>query len=385
MLHLTISVVKNCVNIILNPFGASQRDFYLLVIGVFLLSGCNQELKKTKAEDFKIELTGEAQGTTYSIAYYDIKERNLKSQVDSILDRIDQSISTYRKGSVINRWNKSINGSKIDAQFLELILESWTIYTATDGAFDPTVKPLVSYWGFGPEKFENTGVNHEDSEIWELKSLVGLDTLKVMIDSDTLRFSEIANSEIRWDSVFLFKPDSRMALDFNAVGQGSSVDKVAEFLVSLDIKVFFVEIGGEIVAGRPKPNGELWRFGIDKPESDLDKREMQAIANLRNRALATSGSYRKFYEREGVKYSHTIDPSTGKPVTHTLLSATVFSSTAAEADAMATAFMVFGKDSTLSFLAQNDYLGDYVYLIYDSAGVLKTYKSPQIEAIIDEK
>jgi len=373
------------VNIILNPFGASQRDFYLLVIGVFLLSGCNQELKKTKAEDFKIELTGEAQGTTYSIAYYDIKERNLKSQVDSILDRIDQSISTYRKGSVINRWNKSINGSKIDAQFLELILESWTIYTATDGAFDPTVKPLVSYWGFGPEKFENTGVNHEDSEIWELKSLVGLDTLKVMIDSDTLRFSEIANSEIRWDSVFLFKPDSRMALDFNAVGQGSSVDKVAEFLVSLDIKVFFVEIGGEIVAGRPKPNGELWRFGIDKPESDLDKREMQAIANLRNRALATSGSYRKFYEREGVKYSHTIDPSTGKPVTHTLLSATVFSSTAAEADAMATAFMVFGKDSTLSFLAQNDYLGDYVYLIYDSAGVLKTYKSPQIEAIIDEK
>ena len=139
------------------------------------------------------------------------------------------------------------------------------------------------------------------------------------------------------------------------------------------------------MAGRPKPNGELWRFGIDKPESDIDRREMQAIANLRNRALATSGSYRKFYEREGVKYSHTIDPSTGKPVTHTLLSATVFSSTAAEADAMATAFMVFGKDSTLSFLSQNDYLGDYVYLIYDSAGVLKTYKSPQVEAIIDEK
>ena len=371
-------------NIILNPFDVSQRDFCLLVTGVLLLSGCNQELQKTKAEDFKIEIAGEAQGTTYSIAYYDLKERNLKMQIDSILDRVDQSISTYRAGSVIDKWNKSNYGTSIDPLFLELLVESWLVYTATDGAFDPTIKPLATYWGFGPEKF-NADFKPEDDEIDKLKGYVGLDSLKLISNADTLDLEDVANTDSNWDSIFLYKPDPEMELDFNAIGQGWSVDLVAKYLRSIEIEVFFVEIGGEIVAGKPKPNGELWRFGIDKPESDLNKRQMQAIAGLRNRALATSGSYRKFYEKDGAKYSHTIDPNTGKPVNHGLLSATVFSYTAAEADAMATAFMVCGKDSTLSLLANKSYLGDFVYLIYDSAGITKTYMSPQIKGLIEEQ
>lgn len=379
-----ISVVKTDLTRIINPFGLRQRDFYLIVSIVLFFTGCDQDLKKTKAEDFKIEISGEAQGTAYSIAYYDLQERDLKPNVDEILDRIDQSVSTYRQGSVIDKWNHSQSGCMIDALFLELLLESWKVYSVTNGAFDPTVKPLVSYWGFGPEKFDSQ-LDKEDSEIFRLRSLVGLDTLKIIRGRDTIKINEIAKIDVERDSVYLYKPVAEMELDFNAIGQGWSVDKVAEYFRSLDVQVFFIEIGGEIVAGNAKPNGELWRFGIDKPESDLNKRQMQAIARLRSRAIATSGSYRKYYIKDGSKYSHTIDPQSGKPVNHGLLSATVFSSTATEADAMATAFMVIGKDSTLSFLSENNYLGNHVYLIYDSAGITKTFVSPQLRAIIEEQ
>lgn len=379
-----ISVARIIAKQLMNPFDLVQRDFSLVAIFILLLTSCNQELTKTSAEDFKMSVEGNAQGTTYSVGYYDLQERNLKPHIDSLLDRIDQSISTYKPGSVIDRWNSSEHGVKVDRLFMEVLIESWLVYSATDGAFDPTVKPLVSYWGFGPEKFESH-FEIDQMEIDRLSRLIGLDSLQIIRASDTIAFDEMANLELMNDSVFLYKPNPEMQLDFNAIGQGWSVDKVASFLYALDIKVFFVEIGGEIVAGKPKPNGDMWRFGIDKPESELTNRELQAIVNLRNKAVATSGNYRKFYVKDGEKFSHTIDPKSGRPVQHNLLSATVFSSSAAEADAMATAFMVIGKDSTLSYLAENPALGDYVYLIYDSLGTIQTYTSPQIVGIIEEQ
>jgi len=379
-----ISVDRIIAKQLMNPFDLVQRDFSLLAIFILLLTSCNQELTKTSAEDFKMSVEGTAQGTTYSVGYYDLQERNLKPHIDSLLDRIDQSISTYKPGSVIDRWNSSEHGVKVDRLFMEVLIESWLVYSATDGAFDPTVKPLVSYWGFGPEKFESH-FEIDQMEIDRLSRLIGLDSLQIIRANDTIAFDEMANLELMNDSIFLYKPNSEIQLDFNAIGQGWSVDKVASFLYALDIEVFFVEIGGEIVAGKPKPNGEMWRFGIDKPENDSKDRELQAIVNLRNRAVATSGNYRKFYLKDGEKFSHTIDPKSGRPVQHNLLSATVFSSSAAEADAMATAFMVIGKDSTLSYLAENAALGDYVYLIYDSLGTTQTYMSPQVEGLIEEQ
>ncbi len=369
-----------------NPFGLCQGDFWFnlsLVLTIAIIgTSCNPDLKKTTAEEFKTTIQGEAQGTTWNIAYYDIRERNLKPEVDSVLDAIDLSISTYLPNSVIDRWNESDSGGNVDRLFMEVLIESWNAFQASDGAFDPTVKPLVSLWGFGPEKFENPSAV-DDAEIERLKRFVGFDTLKFYFKGEKLEISELGGLKKLPDSIFLWKPASEFELDFNAIGQGWSVDKVAEVFRVREIEVFFIEIGGEIVVGKPKPDGELWRFGIDKPESDMENRALQAIIKLRNRALVTSGNYRKFYERDGVRYAHTIDPSTGIPVQHNLLSATVLGSSAAEADAMATAFMVIGKDSTLSLLKEKTYLSNYVYLIYDSAGVNKTFISPQIKRLIE--
>ena len=203
-----------------------------------------------------------------------------------------------------------IAGGNVDRLFMEVLIESWNAFQASDGAFDPTVKPLVSLWGFGPEKFENPSAV-DDAEIERLKRFVGFDTLKFYFKGEKLEISELGGLKKLPDSIFLWKPASEFELDFNAIGQGWSVDKVAEVFRVREIEVFFIEIGGEIVVGKPKPDGELWRFGIDKPESDMENRALQAIIKLRNRALATSGNYRKFYERDGVRYAHTIDPSTG--------------------------------------------------------------------------
>lgn len=362
------------------PLALVKGIFCLSIVAIF--QGCDPNVKPMDPEEFKVELSGEAQGTTWHVTYYDLRKRNFKPQIDSALKRIDQSISTYQAGSVIDRWNKSEQGVLIDDLFLEVLLESWRNYIATDGAFDPTIMPLVKHWGFGPERF----AHHEQvrpSTIDSLQQLLLFDSLELVHNDIIYNLDEIANENSLNRTFYLSKPVSGVQLDFNAIGQGWSVDKVAALLDSKGIEIFFVEIGGEIVAGKAKPSGELWSFGIDKPLFDMSKRELQAIIRLRNRALATSGNYRKFYEKDGVKLSHTIDPSTGYPVSHGLLSATVLSSSAGEADAMATAFMVMGKDSVLSFLEAKPYLNEFVYLIYDSAGVTKTYTSPEIAKLIE--
>ncbi len=358
----------------------------LLFLLVYLCS-CNAELEKTNSEDFRQAIKGRAQGTTWQIVYYDLQERDLTPQVDSILRRVDESVSTYLDGSTIDRWNKSDSGCTVDPLFLELLLQSYEVYEATNGAFDPTVKPLVSFWGFGPERIAHPEVV-DPKQIDSLLGLVRFDTLTLRRGDREVSLKDILNNPNPKGEIFLHKPISGMQLDFNAIGQGWSVDKVAEYLESQGLKVYFVEIGGEIRAGYPKPDngGENWRFGIDKPSEGNYDRELQAVIELRNRGLATSGNYRKFYEKNGVRYSHTIDPKTGYPVQHSLLSATVLSNTAGKADALATAFMVMGTDSTIQYLNENSYLNSYIYLISDDgSGGYQTFQSRQLEGIINEE
>ncbi len=347
--------------------------------------GCKPTMEKTSSEDFKRSIRGQAQGTTWSIVYYDLQERDFKPQVDSILAAIDQSVSTYLEGSTIDRWNKSDSGAMIDELFLELLLQSWEVYRQTNGAFDPTVKPLVSYWGFGPERYMHPE-QADPAVIDSLLTLVDFDTLRLRrSEQRSMRLDELQQGKTGKGSWFLEKPIPGMQLDFNAIGQGWSVDKIGAFLAEQDIEIFFVELGGEILAGYPKPEGVLWRFGIDKPVDGNAERVLQAIVNLRNKGLATSGSYRKFYERDGVRYSHTIDPTTGYPVQHSLLSATVVASDAGYSDALATAFMVMGSDSTIRFLADKDYLGAYVYLINATEGEsFETYTSEALKSMMEE-
>jgi thiamine biosynthesis lipoprotein len=188
------------------------------------------------------------------------------------------------------------------------------------------------------------------------------------------------------DYYYLTKPIAGMQLDFNAIGQGWSVDLVTKFLIEKGVKVFFMELGGEIVAGYPKPDGSLWRFGIDQPTDGNLDRALQAIIELRNKGLATSGNYRKFYEKDGQRFAHTIDPRTGYPVQHNLLSATVVSQNAGKADALATAFMVMGMDSTIQMLEEKSYIGSHVYLIADDgSGGFQTYLSKQLEGMLKEQ
>lgn len=360
-----------------------MRTIYLLAMSILLLASCNAELEKTNSEAFKQTITGKAQGTTWRIVYYDLQERDFTPQVDSILKGIDASVSTYLPGSTIDRWNKSDSGTTIDALFLELLIKSWEIYELTHGAFDPTVKPLVSFWGFGPERVSHPEAV-DSAVIDSLLRWVAFDTLRLRRKDRSMELAEFVDNGNQHADFFLHKPLKGIQLDFNAIGQGWSVDKVAEFLKSKGLKRFFVEIGGELVAGYPKPGGEMWRFGIDKPSDGNMDRELQAVINLRNKGLATSGNYRKYYERNGVRYSHTIDPTTGYPVQHPLLSATVVSESAGKSDALATAFMVMGADSTIDFLGERNYVGAYVYLISDDQqGGYATYVSRQIAGLIE--
>jgi thiamine biosynthesis lipoprotein len=358
----------------------------IVPILVMIMSGCSAEMSQTNAEAFKYAISGEAQGTTWSVSYYDLQERDFTASVDSILQRVDASISTYQEGSVIDRWNKSDSGGEIDRLFADLLVESWEVYVLTEGAFDPSIKPLVSYWGFGPERFAHPD-EVDQLEIEKLLDLVHFDTLSLIIGEQVYSMAEVTPKRLNSaDYYYLTKPIAGMQLDFNAIGQGWSVDLVTKFLIEKGVKVFFMELGGEIVAGYPKPDGSLWRFGIDQPTDGNLDRALQAIIELRNKGLATSGNYRKFYEKDGQRFAHTIDPRTGYPVQHNLLSATVVSQNAGKADALATAFMVMGMDSTIQMLEEKSYIGSHVYLIADDgSGGFQTYLSKQLEGMLKEQ
>ena len=175
-------------------------------------------------------------------------------------------------------------------------------------------------------------------------------------------------------------------LDFNAIAQGYTVDVLADFFESNGIENYLIEWGGEIKARGKNHDEQWWKIGIDKPVENIDEREIEAVIELKNMALATSGSYRKFYEKDGIKYSHTIDPKTGYPVQHSLLSATVLANDCMTADAYATAFMVMGMEKARVFLKDNKDLDLDVYFIYSTeAGVWKTYYSKDLEEVIVEK
>lgn len=275
----------------------------------------------------KIRFTGEAQGTYYAITYFDHAKRNLQPSVDSLLKAFDQTASLWVDTSMICRVNNN-EDVVINDDFLEIFRISQEVSEKTGGAFDVTVGPLVRAWGFGPDKEPQINAGTVDS----LLPIIGYRNLL------------IRNNRV-------IKSDPRVKLDFNAVAQGYSVDLLARFLESKGIEDYLIDIGGEVYAHGMKPDDEGWVVGIEKPSEDqASSRELSAEIPVTNRAVATSGNYRKYYEKDGVRYSHTIDPHTGYPVKHSLLGVTVVADNCAYADAYATAFMVMGLDSALMFL-----------------------------------
>ena len=321
-------------------------------IFAFLFSGCSR-----KSEE-PIHLQGSAQGTYYSISYFDPQHRNFHPQVDSILNAFDMSCSLWKKNSVISRVNRDDSTVVLDANFIGNFNYSQQVSKATNGAFDMTVGPLVEVWGFGFENRENVTHHMVDS----LKKFVGYQKVKIV------------NGKV-------VKADPRMQIDFNGIAQGYSDDVVARFLKSKGIKNYLIDIGGEVVGHGKKPDGP-WRVGIEKPAPDADApRTVKAVIALNNQSVATSGSYRKYYVKNGIRYSHTIDPATGYPVKHSLLSVSVLTNNTALADAYATAFMVMGYPKSRAFVESHPSLEAF-FIWSGKDGKFHSYATPGFRKII---
>ena len=352
-----------------------QYLFIILAITIYSCSSNKEDSGESKKEkESKISylaIKGETQGTFYNITYKDTLNRNLKESIDSILLDFDNSLSTYNSASLITEFN-SYKEVQLDSFFYNVHLLSKEIYQKTDGSFNPSLFSLVSAWGFGLQDAENVTQELIDSLLPNCN-----------YDSVYLKKKEtVFPDQINWQ----LTTNKNTEIEYNAIAQGYSVDVIGQYLKKLGINNYMIEIGGEVLCNGISPKGNLWKIGIDKPikTETLDQRELQTIITVNNEAVATSGNYRKFYEKDGVKYSHTINPKTGRPVEHSLLSVTVITDGCGKADAYATAFMVMGVKGTKSFLMENKDLNIEVYLIYDENGVNKTYSSKGLESKMND-
>lgn len=307
-----------------------------IIVTISLLVIASLYLCNTK-KYYKIR--GFAQGTTFNIIYEG--EEDFESEIVELLHRFDMSLSTYVDSSIISRINWNDEGVETDELFEQFFEKSREVYNMSDGYFDITVAPLVNAFGFGFTKKAEV-----DSAL--------IDSIMEFVGMDKVDFRDGK----------LIKSDPRIMLDGNAIAQGQSVDFIADFLENQGITNYLVEIGGEIRAKGINDHGELWHVGIDKPieNSDEQNRALQAIVRLKNKSLATSGNYRKFYEKDGVKYGHSINPKTGYPAMHSILSATIVADDCMTADAYATTCMVIGLEKSKVLLSKMKELE--AYLIY---------------------
>lgn len=312
----------------------TQSLFWFLAL--LLLISCTRKPQKTI-------ITGEAQGTYYQVTYIDDSNRNFSKEIDSLLRTLDHSVSLWDDSSIISRINRNEKGVKLDSIFRVIFTKSMEVAKRTEGAFNPCVGPLVKAWGFHRKQ----GKLPDSVLIAEL--LKHIDYRKIWLQGDSI-----------------VKSDTNIELDFNAIAQGYSADLVASFLREKGISSYLVDIGGEVVAGDMKPDGSLWRVGIEKPsDSASSEREIETVVEIANKAIATSGTYRKYRLENGRRYSHTIDPQTGFPVNHSLLSVSVVANDGITADAYATAFMVMGAEKAWRFIRDNKDLGLEAYFILD--------------------
>lgn len=326
---------------------------------LLILSVCICFVFQSFSQKNPVKISGYAQGTTYSITYFDKKKRDFQPEIDAILQKFDKSVSLWDSGSIICRLNRNDETAVIDEYFRMCFEKAMEISKISDGAFDITVAPLVSYWGFG------------------LKNLGKADSFGV---DSILKF--VGYNMVELQNNVLIKKDKRTSLDFNGLAQGYSVDLISRFLESKSITSYLVEIGGELYGKGTKPNGDFWKVGIETPDDNSQTNNpLYAIANLQNKALSTSGSYRKFYFLNGKKYSHSINPHTGYPAFNNLLSVSVLANDCISADAYATTFMVLGLEASKQFLANHPEL--QAYLIFSgSDGNYETYQTPGLKELI---
>lgn len=297
-------------------------------------------------------------GTTYHVTYqYD---EDLKAEVVDKLKEVDAALSMFNERSTISKINNN-QAVEPEKMFLDVFQLAQQVSKDTHGAFDITVAPLVNLWGFGFKHAQEPTKHAIDS----LRQFVGYQ--KVSYDGKTIQ-----------------KQDPRIMLDCSAIAKGYGTDVVARLMDEKGVKNYLVEIGGEVVTRGISEKRVPWKIGVTKPTDDSLHigNELQTVLNVTDKAMATSGNYRNFYYKGGRKYAHTINPKTGRPVQHNILSATVLCNQCAKADAYATAFMVMGLDKAREVLERNPDL--MVYFIYDDKGQNKVWYSPSMKDKIEQ-
>lgn len=355
------------------------------ILGLLLfVTSCGESVAVNQNEEDnsprKIEIYGNAQGTTFAILCND-NIAITKEEVQYILADFDTALSSYIPESVISKLNNAAAGlftyEDKNNFFNRCYILSEQIYKNTGGSFDPSVYPLVDGWGF----MKDIETVPDSMAVDSLRTLIGFEP------GHHFRFLKSKDSTAN-QLHQIQKITTNAKLDFNAIAKGLSVDVLCEELDRRGAQNYYVEIGGEIRVKGRNAEGGLWRIGIDQPfeHSNVDNRVLQEIISVNNKAVATSGSYRRFYEKNGVKYSHTIDPKTGYPVQHSLLSATVVANDCGTADAMATAFMVMGVEKSIAFLEAHSDLELEAYLIFTNAkGRTEIFKTVGFAEMIAKK
>lgn len=330
------------------------KTYFFLLIGFILITSCDREVM--------FEIDGNALGTSYNINYYAQDKRDFKPQIDSIFEAINNSISTYVADSDISKFNKG-QEVVIDEHFENVFNSSKEIYEITDGYFDPSIGIMVNAYGFGPEDYE---IKMSKENVDSLMNYVGLNHF------------ELNDYKLKTDLKNYY-------LDFNANGKGYAVDVIANYLKDQGITNYFVEIGGEIVAsGYNALKSQPWTFGIEKPVEDNNERDLSYAIILNDKALATSGNYRKFRTDDvtGLKFVHTINPKTGMAEKSNVLSASVVSENCMTADAYATAFMAMGFEKAKSVIDKESISAIIIYA--DANNDIKSYITEDLQEIISE-
>ncbi len=323
--------------------------FLLLLPGIFLLSGCSQEPVLT--------LNGQTMGTWYTVKICGVtsehdKER-IQMAINVALTRVNRSLNLYDPNSEISRFNdyKEAGAYPLSSQFIYVSSMAESIYIASNGAFDPTVTDLVGLWGFG----NTSTLEKPDAEaINNALTHVGMDKIRILKNG-------------------ILKKDSLITLNYSAIAKGYGVDELVSEIKMLEYENLLVEIGGEVSA-QGTQYGKSWRIGIAKPdEYNIQDQQSTAVITLQNMACATSGDYRQFYEIEGKRYSHLIDPKTGYPIEHEVSSVTIIAENCMLADAAATAAIVMGKTEGMKFVESLENVEGY--FIYRDGDTLKSLAS----------
>lgn len=320
-------------------------------MGLAILTACAKQPQK-------IVLEGLAQGSYYAVTYYDEQNRVFQHEIDSIFHAVDMSVNLWVDSSVISKVNRN-EEVVLDQIFIDNFNIAQEAAALSDGYFDPTISPIVAAWGFS--------YKNGDSLTPQL-----IDSLRLLVDY----------RKIRIEDGRVVKENPAMTLDFNAIAQGYTSDLIASFLESRGITNYLVDTGGEIMARGGKPNGQPWIVGIEKPADNWDSEQVvQTRVALRDKGLVTSGSTRKYVERDGKRYSHCIDPKTGYPVEHNVLSATVLAQNSVMADALASICMVMGMEKSLPLIESMDGVEAY-YIFVNEDNTLQTFATDGFKSLI---